>query len=193
MALDMDELRSQVKNCRACRLCEGRHNTVFGVGSDRARVMLIGEAPGRNEDEQGEPFVGRAGQLLDRLMAAVDLSRETNVFIANTVKCRPPENRDPMPDEIAACMPFLKEQIRLISPAIIVCVGRISAQRFIDPDFRIMRQHGQFIQRDGVLMMGTIHPAALLRNPTQKPQAFADWIALRDKIREVCPETYQNG
>jgi DNA polymerase len=154
--------------------------------------MLIGEGPGKNEDEQGEPFVGRGGILLDKMLDAVGLSRRKNVFIANMVKCRPPQNRDPMPDETEACLPFLREQVRIISPRIIVCVGRIAAQRLIDPDFRVTKQHGVFIEKNGIVMMGTLHPAALLRNPSQKPVAFEDWLALREKILELCPEVYED-
>jgi DNA polymerase len=153
--------------------------------------MLIGEGPGKNEDEQGEPFVGRGGILLDKMLDAVGLSRRKNVFIANMVKCRPPQNRDPMPDETESCLPFLREQVRIISPRIIVCVGRIAAQRLIDPDFRVTKQHGVFIEKNGIVMMGTLHPAALLRNPSQKPMAFEDWLALREKILELCPEVYE--
>ena len=191
MANSLAELRETLKNCTACRLCEGRHNVVFGVGPDHARVMLIGEGPGQNEDERGEPFVGRAGQLLDKMLDAVGLSREKNVFIANMVKCRPPQNRDPQPDEMEACLPFLREQVRLIRPRIIVCVGRIAAQRLISPDFKVTKQHGEFYDKNGVLMMGTLHPAALLRNPAQKPVAFEDWLKLREIIKKECPEVYQ--
>ncbi|MEG1774263.1 MAG: uracil-DNA glycosylase [Oscillospiraceae bacterium] len=191
MAQDLEELRQSLVGCTACKLCEGRTQVVFGVGNPEARVMLIGEGPGKNEDEQGEPCVGRAGQLRDKLLDAVDLSRKTNVFIANMVKCRPPDNRDPKPEEAEACLPFLREQVRLIRPKIIVCVGRIAAQRLIDPAFKVTEQHGQFFERNGVLMMGTLHPAALLRNPTQKPMAFEDWLGLRDKLRELCPEVFE--
>lgn len=191
MANKLTELRETLKNCKGCRLCEQRHNVVFGVGPEHARVMLIGEGPGQSEDEKGEPFVGRAGILLDKMLDAVGLSRETNVFIANMVKCRPPQNRDPQQDEMEACLPFLREQVRLIRPRIIVCVGRISAQRLISPDFKVTKQHGEFYDKNGVLMMGTLHPAALLRNPTQKPMAFEDWLKLREVIKKECPEVYQ--
>lgn len=191
MANSLAELRESLINCKGCRLCEQRHNVVFGAGPDHARVLLIGEGPGQNEDEQGEPFVGRAGVLLDKMLDAVGLSRKKNVFIANMVKCRPPQNRDPQPDEMAACLPFLREQVRLIRPRIIVCVGRISAQRLITPDFKVTKQHGEFFDKSGVLMMGTLHPAALLRNPSQKPMAFEDWLKLREVIKKECPEVYQ--
>ncbi len=193
MAETLEQLAATLADCRTCRLCEGRQNVVFGVGPADARVMLIGEGPGQHEDEQGEPFVGRAGQLLDRMLDAVDLSRRHNVFIANMVKCRPPQNRDPLPDETEACMGFLREQVRLIRPKIIVCLGRIAAQRLISPDFRVTRQHGEFFQHGTTLMMGTLHPAALLRNPSQKAMAFEDWLALQQKILALCPEVYQTN
>lgn len=191
MSQTLEELEQRLEGCSRCRLCEGRQHIVFGTGVPHARVMLIGEGPGKNEDEQGEPFVGRGGILLDKMLDAVGLSRRKNVFIANMVKCRPPQNRDPMPDETESCLPFLREQVRIISPRIIVCVGRIAAQRLIDPDFRVTKQHGVFIEKNGIVMMGTLHPAALLRNPSQKPMAFEDWLALREKILELCPEVYE--
>lgn len=192
MTNTLSELRESLINCQKCGLCQKRTNVVFGIGPETARVMLIGEGPGQHEDLQGEPFVGRSGQLLDKMLDAVGLSRNKNIFIANMVKCRPPENRDPLPEETEACLPFLREQVRLLRPKIIVCVGRISAQRLISPDFKVTKQHGEFFDKNGVLMMGTLHPAALLRSPGQKPAAFEDWLALREKIKEVCPETY-NG
>lgn len=190
MAQTLSELRSELLNCQKCRLCEQRTNVVFGTGPENARVMLIGEGPGQHEDELGEPFVGRAGILLDKMMDAVGLSRKTNVFIANMVKCRPPQNRDPQPDETETCLPYLREQFKLIRPKIIVCLGRIAAQRLISPDFKVTKQHGEFFDKKGVLMMGTLHPAALLRNPNQKPAAFEDWLKLREVIMRECPEVY---
>lgn len=191
MAQSMQELELSLKNCQKCRLCEQRTNVVFGTGPYNARVMFIGEGPGQNEDEQGKPFVGRGGQLLDKMLDAVDLSRDRNVFIANMVKCRPPQNRDPMPDETEACLPFLREQVRLLRPKIIVCLGRIAAQRLISPDFKVTKQHGEFYEKNGVLMMGTLHPAAILRNPNQKPAAFEDFLKLREVIKRECPEVYE--
>lgn len=193
MAQSLAELRSEISNCQKCRLCEQRLNVVFGTGAENARVMLIGEGPGQHEDEQGEPFVGRAGILLDKMMDAVGLSRKTNVFIANMVKCRPPQNRDPQPDETECCLPYLREQVRIIRPRIIVCLGRIAAQRLISPDFKVTRQHGEFYDKKGVLMMGTLHPAAILRNPNQKPAAFEDWLKLREVIKKECPEVYSQN
>ncbi|MBP1578150.1 MAG: uracil-DNA glycosylase [Oscillospiraceae bacterium] len=193
MAQTLSELRAELLNCQKCRLCEQRTNVVFGTGPENARVMLIGEGPGQREDELGEPFVGRAGILLDKMMDAVGLSRQTNVFIANMVKCRPPQNRDPQPDETETCLPYLREQFKLIRPKIIVCLGRIAAQRLISPDFKVTKQHGEFFDKKGTLMMGTLHPAAILRNPNQKPAAFEDWLKLREKIMEVCPEVYSQN
>ena len=184
-----ETLESQCKNCTACGLAASRHNVVFGVGNPRAEVLFIGEGPGENEDLQGEPFVGRGGQLLDKMLASVGLSRQKNIYIANIVKCRPPRNRDPQPEEQEACINWLKAQTALIRPKIIVCLGRIAACRLITPDFKVTRQHGEFFLKNGVWMMGTLHPAALLRNPSQKPDGFADFLALRDKIGEVCDST----
>lgn len=183
--MTLDELEIKCKNCTKCDLCEGRTNLVFGVGKKDADIMLIGEGPGENEDLQGQPFVGRSGQLLDKFLASIDLSRDKNVYIANMVKCRPPKNRDPKPEEQDMCINWLREQFKIIKPKIIVCVGRISAQRLIDKNFKVTQQHGQFIDKNGTLFMGTYHPAAILRNPNNKELAFADWLALRDKINEL--------
>ena len=147
--------------------------------------MLIGEGRGENEVLQGQPFVGRSGQLLDKFLASVDLSRDKNVYIANMVKCRPPKNRDPKPEEQDMCINWLREQFKIIKPKIIVCVGRISAQKLIDKNFKVTQQHGEFIDKNGTLFMGTYHPAAILRNPNNKEAAFGDWLALRDKINEL--------
>ena len=182
--MTLDELEIKCKNCTKCDLCEGRTNLVFGVGKKDADIMLIGEGPGENEDLQGQPFVGRSGQLLDKFLASVDLSRDKNVYIANMVKCRPPKNRDPKPEEQDMCINWLREQFK-IKPKIIVCVGRISAQKLIDKNFKVTQQHGEFIDKNGTLFMGTYHPAAILRNPNNKEAAFGDWLALRDKINEL--------
>ncbi len=190
MFTNWDELKNQCLSCRNCPLAQTRTNLVFGVGNENAEVMLIGEGPGEQEDLKGEPFVGKSGQLLDKYLAAIDLDRHKNVYIANIVKCRPPQNRDPKEEEQNACIMWLKEQTRLIRPKIIVCVGRIAAQKLISPDFRVTKQHGKFINKNGFYMMGTYHPAALLRNPSQKPDAFEDFIQLREKIKEICNHTY---
>ncbi len=186
-----EQLKNDCMNCQKCQLAATRTKLVFGVGNENAKVLFIGEGPGANEDLQGEPFVGRGGQLLDKFLAAVDLDRKKNIYIANMVKCRPPQNRDPSPEEQNECIGWLREQTRLLRPKIIVCLGRISATRLISPDFKVTKQHGQFFDKNGTLMMGTFHPAALLRNPNQKPEALEDFIALREKIMEVCPETYE--
>lgn len=187
---NFEELKADCLNCRKCGLCETRHNVVFGVGNPEAKVMFVGEGPGENEDLQGEPFVGRAGKLLDLMLDAVDLSRERNIYIANIVKCRPPKNRDPQPTEQEACIGWLRNQFAIMRPKIVVCLGRIAGMKIMDPNLKITRDHGKFIDKKGTLMMATLHPAALLRNPSQKPDAFNDFLLLRDKIMEVCPETY---
>lgn len=189
MYTDWNTLKHDCMRCTRCELGTTRTNLVFGVGVPDAEIVFIGEGPGEQEDLRGEPFVGRGGQLLDKYLDAIGLSRQTNIYIGNMVKCRPPQNRDPKPEEQEACIFWLREQIRLIRPKIIVCLGRISAQRLIDPDFRVTKQHGEFIEKNGVWMMGTFHPAALLRNPRQKPDALEDFLRLRDKIAEVCTHT----
>jgi uracil-DNA glycosylase family 4 len=180
--MDWQELRAECTGCRNCELCKTRQHVVFGQGSETAKILFVGEGPGQSEDEQGLPFVGRSGQLLDKYLYAIDLDRSRNCYIANIVKCRPPQNRDPLPEEREACMPWLREQFRLLRPQIVVCLGRIAAQAMIRPDFAITREHGQFYDKGGVAFMATFHPAALLRNPAQKPDAFADFCALREKI-----------
>lgn len=179
---NMQALREAACTCEKCQLAVTRTNVVFGIGNENAKVMFVGEGPGQNEDLKGEPFVGRAGELLDKMLTAVGLSRGTNIYIANMVKCRPPENRDPAPTEIDACMGFLRNQVKLIRPKYIVCLGRVAAQNLIDPGFKVTKQHGEFIEKNGVLMMGTYHPAALLRNPNSKPDAFGDFLKLRDRL-----------
>lgn len=188
--MELQALQQECLACRRCGLCETRHSVVFGQGAVHAEVMLVGEGPGANEDEQGLPFVGKSGQLLDHYLEAVDLSRDKNVYIANIVKCRPPQNRDPLPEESAACMPWLRQQFQLIRPKIVVCLGRVAAQRMLDPGFSISRDHGKFFDKQGTLFMATYHPAALLRYPDNKPAVFGDFVALRQKITEICEHTY---
>lgn len=190
MGTEFETLRASCMNCQNCRLAQTRHNVVFGVGNPQADVMFIGEGPGENEDLQGEPFVGRGGQLLDKLLTAVDLDRKKNIYIGNMVKCRPPKNRDPLPEEVSQCIGYLHQQIKLVQPKIIVCLGRVAACYMIDKNFKVTKQHGQWFEKDGILMMGTFHPAALLRNPNNKPDAFDDMLALQKKILEICPDTY---
>jgi len=188
--LDWNALEAKCKNCQSCPLAESRTNVVFGVGVRDAEVMFIGEGPGENEDLQGEPFVGRGGKLLDDMLEIIDLSRKTNVYIANMVKCRPPKNRDPLNTEQDACIDYLRNQVALIRPKIIVCLGRIAAMRIIKDDFKISREHGQWFEKNGVWLMALYHPAALLRDPRRKPEAFEDLKTLQAKIREVCDHTY---
>ncbi len=185
MYSDWDELERACLSCRKCGLCEGRTHVVFGAGCRQARVLFVGEGPGEQEDLQGKPFVGRSGQLLDKMLDAVDLDRSKNIYIGNIVKCRPPKNRDPLPEEQQTCIGWLRNQIALLRPAILVCLGRIAAAQLIRPDFKITREHGEFFEKDGLLMMATLHPAALLRNPNNKPSAFEDFIRLREKMDEL--------
>ncbi|MEG0913633.1 MAG: uracil-DNA glycosylase [Oscillospiraceae bacterium] len=182
--MTFSELKNQCLSCTKCELCKTRTNVVFGVGSESASIMFVGEAPGQNEDETGEPFVGRGGKLLDDFLMAVGLRRE-DVYIANIVKCRPPQNRDPKPEEQAACIDYLHEQFRLISPKIVVCLGLIASKKMIDENFKVTRDHGRVFQQGDVLMMGTFHPAALLRNPNNKPAALEDF----KKIAEYAAKT----
>ena len=184
-----EELRQECLNCRKCGLCRTRTNVVFGVGKEDAEVMFIGEGPGQQEDLKGEPFVGRSGQLLDKLMATVDLFRDKNIYIANTVKCRPPQNRDPLGVEQDACIGYLREQVTLLRPKLIVCLGRIAAMRLIREDFKITREHGQWVKKGGFELMAMYHPAALLRDPARRPDAFEDLMSLREKARAVCEHT----
>ena len=187
-----EELRQECLNCRKCGLCQTRTNVVFGVGKEDAEVMFIGEGPGFHEDRQGKPFVGPAGNFLDELLGYAGLKR-SEVFITNVVKCRPPENRDPAPEESAACLPWLRMQFRLLRPKIVVCLGRIAAQQMIGKDFSVTRDHGKFFDKQGTLFMATLHPAALLRNPKSKISAFEDFVALREKIEQVCDHTYNRS
>lgn len=182
---NFEQLSENLLICRKCRLCETRLNVVVGTGNPQSAVMIIGEAPGENEDRQGEPFVGRSGQLMDKMLGYVGLSRHSNLYIVNMLKCRPPQNRDPSKEELTLCMDWLHNQIELIRPRVIVCIGRIAATALISPDYKVTREHGTFIEKDGMLMMGTYHPAALLRNPANKPYAMEDFIGLRNKLIEL--------
>ena len=183
-----EELQSECCQCRACALADTRKNVVFGVGNTEAEVLFIGEGPGANEDEQGLPFVGAAGKLLDDMLAMIGLTRES-VYITNIVKCRPPQNRDPLNTEKDACIGYLRRQVALMRPKIIVCLGRIAAAELIKPDFKITQEHGQFFEKRGVQMMALYHPAALLRDSSKKPETFVDLKALQAKIRQVCQRT----
>lgn len=185
-----EDLKTACSGCTKCPLCEGRTNLVFGCGNKNAEVVLIGEGPGQNEDLQGLPFVGRSGKLLDSLLEEVGLSRDKNIYIANMVKCRPPQNRDPLPEEQEACIDWLRNQVAIIKPKIIVAVGRIAAMRIIDPAIKITKQHGTFYKKKKIWMMPTIHPAAVLRNPNQKELVREDMQNLKEKILEICTHTY---
>ena len=183
--LSWERLEESCLSCTGCGLCETRHHVVFGVGKRDADILFVGEGPGEQEDLQGEPFVGPAGKLLDDMLSILDLDRRENCYIANIVKCRPPRNRDPLETEQEACIGYLRNQVALIQPKIIVCLGRIAAKKLIDPDFRITRQHGQWFRRGDFWMMATFHPSALLRDLSKRPDAFDDLMSLRAKMKEV--------
>ena len=188
MADSWETLRSECMACRGCALAETRTHVVFGDGTQTAKILLVGEGPGQNEDEQGVPFVGKAGQLLDDMLEIIGLDR-TKVYIANIVKCRPPQNRDPLNVEQDACIGFLRRQTALLRPKIIVCLGRIAAKAIIKEDFKITQEHGQWFQRGGVQMTAIYHPAALLRDVGKRPETFEDLKSIQAKVRELCPNT----
>ena len=185
---EWETLQQQCMHCRSCGLCETRTHVVFGVGDPNAEVLFVGEAPGEREDALGEPFVGKAGQLLDDMLAMIGLDR-SRIYITNSIKCRPPQNRDPLNTEKEACAPYLQKQLQLMDPKIIVCLGRISAMEMIKPDFKITQEHGQFFEKNGRLMTAIYHPAALLRDAEKKPDTFVDLKRLQQKIRQVCTRT----
>lgn len=189
MTDNWEDLKQACMQCRACPLSGTRQNVVFGDGAQDAEILLIGEGPGQSEDEQGVPFVGRAGKLLDDMLEIIGLDR-SKVYIANIVKCRPPKNRDPLPAEQDACIPYLYDQIRLLRPKIIVCLGRVAAMRMIREDFKITQEHGQWFDVNGIATMALYHPAALLRDPRRKPETFEDLKGLQAKIRQLCDHTY---
>lgn len=185
-----EELERRCLACRRCALADTRTNVVFGAGQKDAQIMFVGEGPGENEDLQGEPFVGRGGQLLDDMLSLIGLYRDKNFYIANIVKCRPPHNRDPLNTEQEACIGYLEEQIALVRPKIIVCLGRVAAGRLIKEDFKITREHGQWFRRDQYDITAIYHPAALLRDPSKRPDTFVDLKSIQRRIREVCPGVY---
>jgi DNA polymerase len=180
----LDILYKKCSECQGCSLHETRTNCVFGYGNPNADIMFVGEAPGEQEDLQGKPFVGRAGQLLDKFLYAVDINRD-DVYIANILKCRPPKNRDPLPAEEDACMDFLRRQVRLIRPKIIVCLGRIAAMRLIKPDFKITKEHGVWFPKGDFLITAVYHPALLLRDPRKKEEMLTDMKKIREKLSEI--------
>lgn len=181
---NLDTLRETCGGCHKCPLGDTRTNSVFGTGNPNAELMFVGEAPGEQEDLSGIPFVGRAGQLLDKYLFAVDIPRE-EVYIANILKCRPPKNRDPLPEEEDACIGFLREQVRLIQPKLIICLGRIAAMRLIKPDFKISKEHGMWFEKGDYLMTAIFHPAALLRDPRKKEDTLEDMKRIKEKLTEL--------
>ena len=183
--LEWEALESACDNCTRCGLCETRHHVVFGIGNRTADIRFVGEGPGEQEDLKGEPFVGPAGKLLDEMLCIMDLDRNSNCYIANIVKCRPPQNRDPMETEQDACIGFLRNQVALIRPKVIVCLGRIAAMRLIRPDYRITREHGQWVEKNGIWMTAIYHPSALLRDVSKRPETFEDLLSIREKLREI--------
>ncbi len=186
-----EELRETCLSCEQCALCQTRTHVVFGDGNPKAGILFIGEAPGEQEDLSGKPFVGRGGQLLDDMLSLIDLQRDKHFFIANMVKCRPPANRDPSPQEQAACMGHLQAQIAILQPKIMVCLGRIAAQKLLGKQFKITQDHGKWFEVDGRPTMALYHPAFLLRDPRKKPETFVDLKTLQAKIQACCPEIYQ--
>ena len=177
----LDILYKQCAACEKCPLSQTRTNCVFGVGNKNADIMFVGEAPGEQEDLSGTPFVGRAGQLLDKFLYAVDISRD-DVYIANILKCRPPKNRDPLPAEEDACIGYLREQVRIIKPKIIVCLGRIAAMRLIDPSYKITKEHGTWVKKGNYLMTAVYHPALLLRDPRRKEEMLVDMKNIKAQL-----------
>lgn len=186
----MQQLKTQCMGCQGCALADTRTNLVFGDGNPNSPILFVGEGPGEQEDLQGTPFVGRAGQLLDQMLDIIDLNRN-RYYIANIVKCRPPRNRDPLHTEQDACANWLAAQMEIIQPKIMICLGRIAACRMIREDYKITRQHGQWQQINGVWVTAIYHPSALLRDETKRPDTFDDLKSIKAKILEVCPEAYQ--
>ena len=186
--MDWETLTKECMQCRRCALAETRTHVVFGGGSTDAEVLFVGEGPGQTEDEQGVPFVGRAGKLLDDMLEIIGLDR-TNYYITNIVKCRPPGNRDPQNTEQAACIGWLRQQGELLHPKVVICLGRVAAKVLIKEDFKITAEHGKWFERDGVHMTAIYHPSALLRDVRKRPETFLDLKSIQKKIREVCTHT----
>ncbi len=196
--MTLNELQNECLTCTKCELSSTRNNVVFGTGNANADVMFIGEAPGMNEDLEGKPFVGRSGKLLDEFLETIGLSR-ADIYISNIIKCRPPENRDPKPNEQQLCIDYLRKQISLINPKIVVCLGRIAAQKMIDRSILITKDHGKFFEKSemacekdevlfeksSMLFLTTFHPAAILRNPNNKPFALEDFATIGKKLNEL--------
>ncbi len=189
MIRSFEQLRSEILACQKCGLYKTRKNAVMGEGNPRAMVMFIGEGPGRDEDELGRPFVGRAGQLLDKMLGSIGFTRN-DVYIANILKCRPPGNRDPEPEEAEACIGYLRAQVAMIRPKILVCLGRISAGYILGQPVHITQDRGIWYEAKGFFMMPTYHPAALLRNEPWKKDAYRDLLAIRTKYEELLKKTH---
>lgn len=182
--MTLDEIKQKCDVCSACPLGQTKTNTVFGTGNERAALMFVGEAPGQQEDETGVPFVGAAGKLLDKYLLAVGIPRN-DVYICNILKCRPPHNRDPKPEEEDACIQYLREQVRAVSPKVIVCLGRIAAMRLISPEFKITRDHGKWYERGAFSMCAVYHPSALLRDESKKEDMLIDMMEIKKRYDEV--------
>lgn len=184
MELTFEALEEKCKGCHACSLAETRTNVVFGAGNKNAKLMFVGEAPGETEDLSGVPFVGRAGKLFDKFLEAVDIPRKS-VYIANMLKCRPPKNRDPKPEEQDLCIGYLRDQVRLIKPRLIVCLGRISAMRLIKPDFKITAEHGVWFDKGAYRMCAVYHPSLLLRDPRKKEDMLIDMQKVKEELLKL--------
>ena len=184
MRTSWDQLCSQIESCNKCRLCQTRTHVIPGEGDPKADLMFIGEGPGHDEDVQGRPFVGRSGELLTRMIRAIDLERD-QVYICNVVKCRPPQNRNPEADEAAACLDYLRAQVALVRPKVIVLLGKVACLYTLGENLSVMRSHGTWIERKGVYFMPTFHPSYLLREPGMKRAAWEDFQKIRDKLAEL--------
>lgn len=182
--MNWEELQKTCNSCTKCGLCTTRTNVVFGVGNTNADIMFVGEGPGEQEDLQGIPFVGAAGKLLDDMLSIIDIDR-SKCYIANIVKCRPPRNRDPEELEQDACIGYLFQQIELVNPKVLVCLGRVAAKRLIRQDYRITREHGTWVNRNGIWMTSIYHPSALLRDLSKRPETFDDLLEIREKLKEL--------
>ena len=187
MRISWAELLEQINSCEKCRLCETRTNVVPGEGNPAARLMFIGEGPGQEEDRYGRPFVGPSGELLTRMIHAIGLER-TEVYICNVVKCRPPHNRNPQPEEAAACLNYLRAQVALVRPRVIVLLGKVACRYTLNEEIFVTRDHGRWYERKGTLMMPTFHPSALLRDPSKKRDVWEDFQKIRDKLAELDAE-----
>ncbi len=179
-----EKLQKQCEECTKCSLCKTKTNTVFGKGSKTADILFVGEAPGEHEDLQGIPFCGASGQLLDKYFEAIDMSAE-DYYVGNILKCRPPHNRDPLPEEQESCIGYLREQLKLINPKIIVCLGRIAAMKVIKPDFRITKEHGKWFKKGKYYIMAVYHPSLLLRDPAKKEDMLKDFLEIEKMLKKI--------